>query len=73
MFVERSGDYLRVGGVELGPTNIASGLEYERAKVLHPENPAFHMRGMFFTGSPHGQEILDLFETLLPQGDSNDG
>ena len=56
------GDFLRVGDRELGDVRIAGNLEYLRAKREHPSNPAFHMRPMFFTGSPYGKEILELFD-----------
>lgn len=55
-----SGDFLRVGGVDLG-SRKAADLEYARAKADHPENPAFYMRPMFYSGSPYGREILALF------------
>jgi hypothetical protein len=54
------GDYLRVGDHDLGQFRDIVGAEYARAKVEHPENPAFHMRPMFHTGSGFGAEILDL-------------
>ena len=56
------GDYLSVGDRELGDVRIAAELEYLRAKRDHPSNPAFNMRPMFFTGSPYGKEILELFD-----------
>lgn len=55
-----SGDYLRVGNHDLGEFGDILDAEYERAKVVHPSNPAFHMRPMFYTGSPFGAEILEL-------------
>jgi hypothetical protein len=61
------GDYLRVGDRELGDVRIAGKLEYLRAKRDNPSNPAFHKRGMFFTGSPYGKEILELFEEVDKQ------
>lgn len=54
-----SGDYLRVGGVDLDLRHIVD-LEYARAAREHPENPGFHMRPMFYTGSPYGEEIMKL-------------
>ena len=56
-----SGDYLSVDGVDLDARHV-SKLEFERAKRLHPENPAYHMRGMFYTGSPYADEINELVE-----------
>lgn len=50
----RSGDYLRVGGVDLGEFRDLVDAEYKRA------GSAFAMRPMFYTGSPYGAEILDL-------------
>ncbi len=55
-----SGDFLRVDGIELGETRASGDLEFQRAKERHPDNPAFHMRPMFYTGSPYGAEILAL-------------
>ena len=55
----RTGDFLRIGGVEFDLRAVVQ-LEYERAKRDHPHNPAFHMRPMFYTGSPHGAEITAL-------------
>jgi hypothetical protein len=54
------GDFLAVGGVLLGDCRDIASLEYNRAKAAHPENPAFYMRPMFYTGSPFGAEILFL-------------
>jgi|GEM_PF-3535057 len=34
--------------------------EFARARRLHPENSAFAMRPLFYTGSPFGREILEL-------------
>lgn len=56
------GDYLRVGSRELGSVKSIADLEYLRAEKDHPENPAFHMRRMFYTGSPFGEDILKLIE-----------
>jgi hypothetical protein len=56
----RAGDYLRVGDVSLGDFRDLVDAEYASAKAKHPENPAFHMRRMFYTGSPYGKEILKL-------------
>lgn len=55
-----SGDYLRVGGVDLGCFRDLIEAEYQRAKRDHPENPAFHMRPMFASGSGFGREIMAL-------------
>lgn len=55
-----SGDYLRVGNTDLGEFQDIVEAEYQRAKADHPANPAFHMRPMFYTGSPFGAEILAL-------------
>lgn len=55
-----SGDFLRVGDCDFGAFSHLVAAEYARAKKSHPENPAFHMRPMFYTGSPFGAEILQL-------------
>ena len=59
-FRPRSGDYLKVGDVDLGDFKDLVDWEYNRAKAEHAENPAFNMRPMWYTGSPYGQEILDI-------------
>lgn len=64
---DMGGDFLRVGDRELGDVRIAADLEYLRAKRDHPSNPAFNMRRMFFTGSPYGKEILELFDEVYMQ------
>jgi hypothetical protein len=64
---DMGGDFLRVGDRELGDVRIAGDLEYLRAKRDNPSNPAFHMRRMFFTGSPYGKEILELFDEVNKQ------
>ncbi len=58
-----SGDFLRVDGTELGETRASADLEFKRAQERHPDNPAFHMRQMFYTGSPYGAAILALHGT----------
>lgn len=55
-----SGDFLSVGGVDLGGFGDIVDAEYRRAAEDHPENPAFHMRPMFRTASPWGREIWAL-------------
>jgi hypothetical protein len=60
-------DCLQVGGVNVGSLVALAHAEYKRAQQEHPENPAFHMRRMFYTGSPYGAEILQLAkETRTP-------
>ena len=51
-----SGDYLRVGGRDLGETRSIARLEIERAATPRDIRP------MFYTGSPYGAEILALVE-----------
>lgn len=58
-----TGDFLCVGGVELD-LRVVVAIEYEYAKAEHPENPAFNMRPMFYTGSPYGAEILKLAQHI---------
>jgi hypothetical protein len=33
---------------------------FEEAKLYGSKNPAFHMPGWFYSGSPYGTQILDL-------------
>lgn len=56
-----SGDCLTVDGVALDLRDMCRR-EHERAKRLHPDNPAFNMRPMFWTGSPYADEILALLD-----------
>lgn len=53
-----SGDYIKVGNVDLGEFRDLVDWEFQRAKREHPDNPGFHMRSMWYTGSPYGAEIL---------------
>ena len=55
-----SGDFLRVNGIELGHVSKTGDLEFARCQEEHPDNPASHMRPMFFTESPFAAEILAL-------------
>lgn len=57
-----SGDYLKVGDVDLGEFRDIVDAEYKRA------GGAFAMRQMFYTGSPFGTEILELAQKV--RGDS---
>jgi hypothetical protein len=49
-----SGDFLRVGRIDFGEFRDLVDAEFQRA------GSAFHMRPMWFTGSPFGAEILAL-------------
>lgn len=53
-----SGDYLRVGDRDLGPFRDLVDAEFKRA------GSAFHMRPLFYTGSPFGAEILELADQV---------
>ena len=64
-----SGDYLRVNGIELGDVRASADLEYKRCQREHPDNPAFHMRPMFYTGSPYAKEILALHGLSCGEGE----
>ena len=57
-FRPRSGDYLSVGGVELGEFQDIVQAEYERAGT------AYNMRPMFYTGSQFGAQILELAQKV---------
>lgn len=59
-----SGDYLRVGGIDLGEFQDLVEAEFRRAKRAHPENAGFFMRSMWFTGSPYGAEIMALLREV---------
>lgn len=61
-----SGDFLRVGPIDLGGIRDIVEAEYRRAAEERPDNPAFAMRPMFFTGSPFGAEILALARIVRP-------
>lgn len=61
-----SGDFLRVDGVDLGSFRDLVDAEIRRAKLEYPENPAFYMRPMWFTGSPFGAEIMELAKAVRP-------
>jgi hypothetical protein len=63
-FRPNSGDYLQVGDIDLGEFCYLTEAEYQRAKAEYPENPAFAMRPMWFTGSAYGREILRLAESV---------
>lgn len=54
-----SGDYLRVDGRSLGEFRDLVDAEFRRA------GSAFHMRPMWYTGSPFADEILELERTVL--------
>jgi hypothetical protein len=64
-----SGDRLSVGDIDLGEFRDISDAEYRRAAAANAGNPAFHMRPMFFTGSPFGAEILELARAVRPNGE----
>jgi hypothetical protein len=53
-----SGDFMRVGMRDLGEFRDIVDAEYRRA------GSAFHMRPMFYTGSPFGAEILGLADQV---------
>ena len=61
-----SGDFLQVGETDLGGFRDLIEAEYRRAAEERPDNPAFAMRPMFFTGSPFGAEILALARIVRP-------
>lgn len=61
-----SGDFIKVGDTDLGGFRDLVEAEYQRAAKERPDNPAFAMRRMFFTGSPFGREILELAESVRP-------
>jgi len=50
-----SGDFLRVGAVDLGSFRDLVDVEFQQAKGI-----AYDMRQMWYTGSPYGAEILEL-------------
>lgn len=55
-----TGDFISVDGVELGETVSVAALEKARAANIDPVNVSRHMRTMFYTGSPFGDELLEL-------------
>lgn len=57
-----AGDFLKVGDTDLGGFRDLVDAEYRRAAKERPDNPAYAMRRMFFTGSPFGRDILALAE-----------
>lgn len=59
-----SGDFLTVGDIDLGEFRDIVEAEYQRAAKEQPDNPAFAMRRLFFTGSPFGREILELAKSV---------
>ena len=61
-----AGDFLTVGDTDLGGFRDLVEAEYQRAAKERPDNPAFAMRRMFFTGSPFGREILELAKGVRP-------
>jgi len=50
-----SGDFLRVGAVDIGAFRDLVDAEFQRAN-----GRAYDMRPMWYTGSPYGAEILEL-------------
>lgn len=60
-----SGDFLRVGSVDLGAFRDLVDAEFQRAN-----GNAFDMCQMWYTGSPYGAEILAL--ARLARGDNVD-
>ena len=56
-----SGDWLEVNGVRICEhVKALADAGYARAKASNPENPALHMRPMFYTCSPFGLELVEL-------------
>lgn len=63
-----TGDFLKVGDIDLGDFRDLADAEYERA------GSASNMRPMFFTGSTYGPEILKLAQQVRGKGiGSSDG
>ena len=52
-------EWFEIDGVRRDLTALRNA-EYQRANSLHPDNPAYHMRPMFYTGSPYADELLAL-------------
>lgn len=56
--VLRGGEYISIDGVFYNMKSIADAL-YNEAKE-YSDNPAFHMPGWLFSGSPYGEQLLDV-------------
>ena len=59
MEVFRGGNIVVVGGGAYGLYGLVTATHNE-AKMYGPDNPAFHMPGWFYSGSPYGRQIKEL-------------
>lgn len=61
MKVLRGNNAIVVGELAFSLSQLVD-LAFEEAKSYGAENPAFHMPGWFYSGSPYGEQILALTE-----------